>query len=53
MDCPKSLGMRFCVNDFGTRIFEAYQVEVAIDCTINCQASAIVYRVLEFMAIVY
>ena len=29
--------------DFGSRIFEAFQVEVAIDCTVNCRASAIIY----------
>ena len=27
-------------------------LEVAIGCTVNCRASVIVYRVLEFMAII-
>ena len=31
---------------------EVLPVEVAIDCTVNCQASAIIYRVLEFMVII-
>ena len=31
---------------------EVLPVEVAIGCTVNCQASAIIYRVLEFMVII-
>ena len=27
-------------------------LEVAIGCTVSCRASAIIYRVLEFMAII-
>ena len=32
---------------------EVLPVEVAIGCTVNCQASAIIYRVLKFMAIIF
>ena len=27
---------------------QAYSIEVAIGCTVNCRASVIIYRVLEF-----
>ena len=31
---------------------QVFALEVAISCTVNCRASAIIYRVLEFMAII-
>ena len=31
---------------------QAYSIEVAIGCTVNCRASVIIYRVLEFMAFI-
>ena len=36
---------------YGSSQICTWSVEVAIGCIVNCRASAIIYRVLEFMAI--